>query len=151
MTTVNDVPAGELIEKLAKILVDYEQIKPPEWASFVKTGRNREKAPIRSDWWHVRAAAVLRKIYVKGPIGIERLAAEYGGKCDHGSAPFHAVRGSRSIARELLKQLENSDLIKKERGAGRAITPKGQSIMDNASHEVLKNLAVDNPELTKYL
>lgn len=131
MTTVYDVPAIQLIERLAMKLADFKAVTPPEWASFIKTGVHREKAPLRKDWWQVRTAAMLRKIYIKGPIGIERLAAEYGGKIDRGSAPYHAVRGSRSVAREILKQLEKSNLVKKERGVGRSITPTGRSLLDN--------------------
>ena len=151
MTTAYDVPAILLIERLATKLSTVETIKQPEWAMFVKTGPHREKGPARNDWWTIRAAAVLRKIYMKGPIGVERLSAEYGGRCDHGSAPYHAVRGSRAIARNVVKQLEASKLIKIERGRGRSITSTGQALIDNTSHEVLKELAVNNPELTKYL
>lgn len=151
MTTAYDVPATKLIERLAAKLRSYDSIKPPEWAKFVKTGTHREKAPVRDDWWHIRAAAVLRKVYMKGPIGIERLAAEYGGKSDHGSAPFHAVKGSRKIAREVIRQLESSKLVKKDRGKGRVVTADGQSLVDNTSHELLKELAVENPDLAKYL
>lgn len=151
MTTAYDVPATPLIEKLASKLTSYEAIKPPEWAMFVKTGTHREKAPVRNDWWQFRVAAVLRKVYLTGPIGVERLSAEYGGRCDHGSAPFHAVRGSRKIAREVVKQLEGAKLVKKDRGRGRTVTSDGQSLVDNTSHELLKELAVQNPELTKYL
>ncbi|MDH4123541.1 MAG: 30S ribosomal protein S19e [Thermoplasmata archaeon] len=151
MTTAFDVPAGLLIDRLASKLGDYESIKPPEWALFAKTGTHREKAPVRDDWWHVRAAAMMRKIYVKGSMGIERMSAEYGGRRDRGSAPYHAVRGSRKIAREVMKQLENSKLVKKDRGKGRTLTGEGQSLVDNTSHEILKELSVDNPELTKYL
>lgn len=151
MTTVYDVPAIQLIERLAMKLADFKAVTPPEWASFIKTGVHREKAPLRKDWWQVRTAAMLRKIYIKGPIGIERLAAEYGGKIDRGSAPYHAVRGSRSVAREILKQLEKSNLVKKERGVGRSVTPTGRSLLDNTSHEILKELVIDRPELTKFL
>ncbi|HII79101.1 MAG TPA: 40S ribosomal protein S19, partial [Methanosarcina sp.] len=38
MTTVFDVPAMEMIEKLAGILKENEKIVPPEWAKNVKTG-----------------------------------------------------------------------------------------------------------------
>jgi len=151
MTSAYDVPATPLIERLATKLSSYESIKPPEWAKFVKTGMHREKAPIRSDWWQIRVAAVLRKVYINGPIGVERLSAEYGGKCDYGSAPSHAVRGSRKVAREVVQQLETSKLVKKDRGKGRTVTTDGQSLVDNTSHELLKELAVENPELTKYL
>jgi len=151
MTTAYDVPANLLIERLATKLSGYEAVKQPDWAKFVKTGPHREKAPVRADWWQLRAAAVLRKVYVKGPIGVERLAAEYGGKTDRGSAPYHAVRGSRAIARMMIKQLEASKLVRTERGRGRLISGAGQSLIDNTSHEVLKELSAGNPELAKYL
>jgi small subunit ribosomal protein S19e len=151
MTNAYDVPANLLIERLATKLSGYEAVKQPEWAKFVKTGTHREKAPARADWWQLRAAAVLRKVYVKGPIGVERLAAEYGGKTDRGSAPYHAVRGSRAIARAVIKQLEASKLIRTERGRGRLVSNSGQSLIDNTSHEVLKELSAGNPELAKYL
>jgi len=151
MTTANDVPAMLLIERLASKLSSVEAIKQPDWAKFAKTGPHREKGPARNDWWTIRAAAVLRKVYLNGPIGVERLSAEYGGRCDHGSAPYHAVRGSRAIARAVVKQLEAGKLIKIERGRGRSVTSTGQALIDNTSHEVLKELAVNNPELTKYL
>jgi len=151
MTTIFDVPADRLIERLATKLTGYDGITPPEWASFVKTGTHRERAPVREDWWHVRAAAVLRKVYIKGPIGIERLAAEYGGRSDRGSSPYHAVRGSRALIREMLQQLEKSTLVKKERGIGRSITDTGRSLVDNTSHEILKEMSSEDPRLSKYL
>jgi small subunit ribosomal protein S19e len=151
MTTANDVPANLLIERLASKLSSVEAIKQPDWAKFAKTGSHREKGPARNDWWIIRVAAVLRKVYLNGPIGVERLSAEYGGRCDHGSAPYHAVRGSRAVARAVVKQLEAGKLIKIERGRGRSVTSTGQALIDNTSHEVLKELAVNNPELTKYL
>lgn len=151
MTTAYDVPANLLIERLATKLSSIEAIKQPDWARFVKTGTHREKAPMRDDWWQLRVAAVLRKIYIKGPIGAERISAEYGGKTDRGSAPYHAVRGSRQIARTVIKQLEASKLVRTERGRGRSCTSTGQSLIDNTSHEILKELAIKNPELTKYL
>lgn len=151
MTTAYDVPANLLIERLASKLSSVEAIKQPDWAKFAKTGSHREKGPARNDWWIIRVAAVLRKVYLNGPIGVERLSAEYGGRCDHGSAPYHAVRGSRAVARAVVKQLEAGKLIKIERGRGRSVTSTGQALIDNTSHEVLKELAVNNPELTKYL
>jgi small subunit ribosomal protein S19e len=151
MTTAYDVPANKLIERLATKLTSYDAIKQPDWAKFAKTGTHREKGPSRTDWWTLRVAAVLRKVYMNGPIGVERLAAEYGGRRDHGSAPYHAVRGSRALARAVIRQLEASKLVKTERGRGRSVSNTGQSLVDNTSHEVLKELAASNPELTKYL
>ena len=73
MTNVYDVPTQELITLTAAKLKKEGKIEPPEWSDYVKTGVHREKAPIEEDWWFIRSAAVLRKIYIKGPIGVERM------------------------------------------------------------------------------
>ncbi|QLH75580.1 MAG: 30S ribosomal protein S19e [Methanomassiliicoccales archaeon] len=136
MVTIYDVPSEKVIMKLAGKLKETKGISPPEWADFVKTGRHTEKAPVQPDWWYTRAASVLRKVYIKGPIGTSRLAAEYGGFADRGSKPNKAVKGSRSIARKCLMQLESSGLVAKDKNNGRVVTPKGQALLDSTAKEV---------------
>jgi len=80
MTTAYDVPAEPLIKKLAEKLRDEFKIAPPEWSKWVKTGVHKERQPDNPDWWHIRVAAILRKVYMRGPIGTERLRAMFGGK-----------------------------------------------------------------------
>jgi small subunit ribosomal protein S19e len=151
MTTVYEVPPNMLIDRLTEKLKSEASIKPPEWASFVKTGTHREKAPVEKDWWYKRMAAVLRKIYIHGPIGSSRLAAEYGGKKDMGSAPYRAVKGSRNIIRTCLKQLQTIGLVESKDHKGRVLTPKGHSLLDKMSHEILSELSRTDIELSKYL
>jgi small subunit ribosomal protein S19e len=151
MATAFDVPAEKLIPKLAEELKKVETISPPDWAAFVKTGRHREKSPVSNDWWHVRTAAVLRKIYVEGPVGTTHLAAMFGGKADRGSKPNRAVRGSRSISRMTVQQLEKSQLVQKQKDGGRVVTAKARKLIDGMSTQILKEMAAQNPELTKYL
>src|SRR2546430_12510108 len=78
MTTAYDVPPGLLIERLKDRLQQEGKIKPPEWAPFARTGVHTEKAPTQPDWWYRRVAAVLRKVYLKGPVRTARPAAEIG-------------------------------------------------------------------------
>ncbi len=136
MVTVYDVPSEKLIENVAQKLKDSGAVNPPEWAEFAKTGVHTEKAPIQADWWYTRAASVLRKVYVKGPIGTSKLAAEYGGFVDRGSRPNKAVKGSRSIIRKSLMPREAAGLVSKNKNNGRVVTPKGQALLDNAAKEV---------------
>ncbi len=150
MTTVYDVPAADFISKLAEKLKENDNITPPEWAIYVKTGPHREKQPVEKDWWYTRAAAILRKIYMNSGIGAERLSAEFGGTRDRGSKPNKAVRGSRSIVRKTMKQLEEAGYVQSKKGVGRLVTPAGQSFLDNTSREVLQEIIADNPELGKY-
>ena len=110
MTTIYDVPPQQLIDLTAVKLREFEQIAPPSWTIDVKTGTHAETQPVQEDWWHVRIAAVLRKVYVYGPIGTERLAAEFGGSKDRKVKPNKSVKGSRSVVRKALQQLEAAGL-----------------------------------------
>lgn len=150
MTTAYDVPADKLIASIAEELKKIDSIKPPEWAGLVKTGIHREKAPGEPDWWFRRVAAVLRKVYIYGPIGTEKLAAHFGGRVDKGSSPYHAWTGSRSILRLSMKQLETSGLVTPYKKSGRMISPKGQKMLDNASHVIFLEMAKEDPRLAKY-
>lgn len=150
MTTVYDVPAAQLIDRLAARLKKEKALAPPEWAPYVKTGVHTEKPPVNPDWWYVRLAAILRKVYMKGPIGSQRLTAEFGGPRDRGAKPDRAVRGSGSIARSALKQLEEAGLLAQIKGRGRTVTPKGRSLLDNEAHAVMQALEKEIPALAKY-
>ena len=126
-------------------------MQPPPWAMFVKTGVHKERAPTQTDWWYLRSASVLRKVYLQGHVGIERLSGEYGGKKDRGSAPYHARSGSRSVLREIVHQLEKSGLLQPHKAKGRRVSPEGAKLLDTVSRDVLKALAAERPELAKYL
>jgi len=150
MTTVYDVPADPLIRKAAQKLKEIDAITPPAWAPFVKTGIHTEKPPVEADWWHVRCAAVLRKVYIHGPVGTERLREEFGGFRDRGARPNQARKGSGSIARKCLQQLQAAGLVEPVKAEGRRVTAKGQALLDNTAHEVKLALVETIPGLAKY-
>lgn len=136
MTTAYDVPAEQLIKKLADRLKEEFKISPPEWSRWVKTGVHKERRPDNPNWWHIRTAAVLRKVYMRGPIGVERLLALFGGKRNRLIKPYKSRKGSGSIIRKALHQLEEVELITTVEGKGRAVTAKGQSVVDNTAYEI---------------
>jgi len=150
MTTVYDVPAKEFIDEVAKKLQNDNNISTPEENIFSRTSVSRENPPENSNWWYVRCASILRKIYVKNSIGIEHLRAEYGGRHDRGSKPYKARSGSGSIVRRAVQQLEKAGYVTKIKGKGRVLTSKGRSFLDNTSKEVMKNIAGYSPGLEKY-
>ena len=137
MTTVYDVPADKLIAKAAMELKEKAEITAPEWAPFVKTGTHREMPPEDPEWWYTRAAAVLRRVYVDGPVGVERMRSVYGGKKDRGSKPGKSVKGSGSILRKSLQQLEAAGFVAKQKN-GRVITRAGASFLDGIAYTVSK-------------
>lgn len=125
-----NVPQNELIEKTAEELK--KLIHMPSWGPFVKTGVHKQRPPVNVDWWYVRAAAVLRKIYLLGPIGVSKLRTKYGGKKNRGVKPERTFKGSGNIIRKVLQQLEEAKLIKQTvvgKHKGRVITPKGVSLL----------------------
>jgi len=140
-----------LLPRIANALKTQRAVNPPAWASFVKTGVHKQRAPTQTDWWYLRSASVLRKISLLGITGVERLAAEYGGKRDRGSAPYHARVGSRSVTREIVQQLEKAGLVESQKKRGRRVSSEGRRLLDTLSRETLVELSKSRPELEKYL
>jgi len=151
LPTPHDVPASILIEKLTKHLKDnMDGVVPPKWAPFVKTGSHASRPPQNPEWWFTRCASLLRKIYLKGPIGIEHLRSEYGGRIDRGVKPEHARRSGGSIIRKAIQQLEAVGLVEPLKNGGRVVTGEGRRLLDRLSTEIKKDLEKKLPELKKY-
>ncbi|MGA7075453.1 MAG: 30S ribosomal protein S19e [Halobacteriota archaeon] len=135
MTTLYDVSASKLIELTATKLKGDERFTPPEWAAWVKTGMHKEHPPQNDDWWYVRCAALLRRIAIDGPVGTQRLRSVYGGKTDNTSRPEHFVKGSGSIIRKAMQQLEIAGFVRTT-PKGREISSEGRSFLDNSAYEL---------------
>lgn len=138
MTTVYDVEAGALIKAAAEDLKS--KVKAPTWAPLVKTGVAKERPPEDPNWWYAREASILRKIYVKGPIGISRLRGEYRSKKNKGVMPEASYKASGKVIRLAVQQLEGLGFLKKTKsGDGREITPAGVKYLDNLAHKAKNN------------
>ncbi|WP_321506876.1 30S ribosomal protein S19e [uncultured Methanoregula sp.] len=148
MTTVYDVPADHIIRRTAEELKKRKEIVPPAWAAFAKTGVHKEMPPEDPDWWFTRAAAVLRRVYVDGPLGVERMRSFYGGNKNRGSRPNAFRKGSGSVLRKALQQLEAAGLIIHDK-TGRRISPEGMKFLDNLSQEVKTNPPAPVPKRVK--
>jgi len=149
--TPHDVPAPKLIEKLATYLKEnVDAVTPPAWAAFAKTGTHVEKQPQRPDWWYVRCASVLRKIYVHGPMGIEKLRADYGGNKGFSVKPEHARKASGAIIRKALQQLQAAGYVDTLKTRGRKVTPQGRKLLQELAEEIGRESAKEMPELAKY-
>jgi len=150
MTTAFDVPALPLLQLIAAHLRSEGKVTEPDWAPFARTGVHTEKAPVQRDWWFLRAAAILRKVYILGPIGTSRLSAEFGGARDGGSAPKHPRKGSRNIVRTALQQLEEAGYLGIREKRGRILTPSGRKLVDRFAYDVWVELTKTNPQMMKY-
>ena len=134
MVTIYDTDPAKSIAKISESLKSL--IKAPEWALFVKTGAGKERPPVERDWFYTRAAAVLRTVYIRGPIGVQKLRVKYGSKKNRGHSPEKFYKGSGKILRDILLQLEKAELVKFQKDGvhkGRVITAKGKSLVDKSA------------------
>ena len=148
MVTAQMVPAKILIKEIVEVLKSNEKIfTPPAWANYVKLGVNKQNAPEPGkDWWYVRVASILRKIYLQGPIGVIHLRKAYGGRKNRGSKPERTASGSGAIIRKAIHQLEKAGYISLIAGDGRIVTPVGRSFVDSIAFKIKQEL----PELSSY-
>jgi small subunit ribosomal protein S19e len=150
MATLYDAPADELVDELAEELED--RLDEPDWAQFAKTGTGRELPPEQENFWATRAASLLRKVAIDGPIGVKRLATAYGGTKKGSNrytvAPRQSTSSSRNIVRSALQQLEDEGLVEQQHDRGRVVTAEGRSLLDETASEVIEDL--DRPELERY-
>jgi small subunit ribosomal protein S19e len=131
-------PRLQILE-VAKEMRNIDTIVAPEWAQFVKTGPHKTRPPANPDWWHIRAAAILRAVGTKGPIGVNKLRRKYGGRQRRGHKPAIFTRAGGSVIRKCLQQLEKAELIQQvdiKGHKGRMLSPKGQSMLAQASKRI---------------
>jgi small subunit ribosomal protein S19e len=141
MATVYEIPAGDLIEAAAKDLKENVKLKKPAWAEFVKTGTHVERMPENPDWWFHRAASVLRKVYINGPVGVQSLRVAYGSTKNRGVKPEAFRRAGGKNIRVLLQEYDRLGFTEKvvtKGQCGRRVTPKGQSYLDKIASNLLK-------------
>lgn len=151
MPTVYNLPVDDVLKRTVEYLQEnVSTISPPRWAKYVKTGSHVEKPPQDPDWWYMRCASLLRKLYIKGPIGVARLKKEYGGRNKKCNVGKHRRSGGGKIIRTALLQLEEAGFVTKVEQGGRTLTNKGVSLLDSLSAEIQKKFENSIPELKKY-
>jgi len=134
--SVQDIQPNLLIKRLSGELSKLKELGPPEWSRFSKTGVHKERPPEQFDWWYTRAASLLRRIYLDGPVGIERLRTYYGGRKNRGVAPEHFRKAGGKALRTILQQLEQAELVTKTDRGGRKVTPKGAKMLGSLAEKL---------------
>jgi small subunit ribosomal protein S19e len=128
---VFDGKTNETIDKIAEALKPV--VKIPEWAHFIKTGPGKERLPDDPEWYLKRTAAILRTVYIRGPVGVAKLRVKFGNKKNRGHKPGRFTPAGGKIIRTALQQLEKAQLIefkKIDNHSGRIVTAKGRSLVD---------------------
>ncbi|KAL1557141.1 Small ribosomal subunit protein eS19x [Salvia divinorum] len=123
---VKDVSPHEFVKAYAAHLKRSGKLELPEWTDIVKTGVLKELAPYDPDWYYIRVASMSRKIYLRGGLGVGAFQRIYGGSKRNGSRPRHFGKSSGSVARHILQQLQNMNIVEPDTRGGRKITSSGQ-------------------------
>ena len=150
MVKAYDIPADLFIDKLTEQLKKDSNIQPPSWAQFVKTGSHAERVPQNRDWWYVRCASLLRKVYIHGPVGLSDLKSAYGGRKKLGYSLAHHRDAAGSVIRKALQQLEGAGYVTKINGRGRVLTKEGMKRLDSLGKQIHKELIKISPGLKRY-
>jgi len=139
VVTVRDVDARKLVWAVKEELKQVKDIKPPAWNRYAKSGVSRQRPPEQPDFWYIRGASLMRRIYLDGPVGVEKLRTFYGGRKRRKTKPARFKKSSGSVIRKLLQQLEAAGFVEKaKKTSGRKITPKGRKFLDNIANKVAK-------------
>ena len=130
--SVNPIKFNSSLAEAVKESGDFEK---PEWVDFVKTSAHKSRPNIDSDFWYKRAASILRQIYIRGIVGVERLRTRYGGRKKRGVRPSEFRKSGGKIIRKILQQAEAAGLVEKAKGrkAGRQLTKQGKDFLDEVA------------------
>ena len=122
----------------------------PELALFVKSCVSRERPPIESNFWHIRAASILRRLYIKGVLGVGKLRTRYGSRKDRGGKPDKFFKAGGKIIRIILQQAESAGLVEKvnKMQHGRRLTLKGRDLLDSIEVEEKVGFNFDNVKIS---
>jgi len=139
MNPVYELNSQEYNLKLAEALKKIPEFKEPEWVAFVKSGPAKERPIEDADFWHKRSASILRQIYKKEIVGVNRLRTKYGSKKNRGFKPEKFKKAGGKIIRTILQQADKAgftELAKDVKGVrdkkpGRQLTQKGKEFMES--------------------
>lgn len=106
--TVYDFDQQEYNLKLAEALKQIPEFEAPEWVEFVKSGASKERPINDPDFWHKRAASILKQIYKMKTVGVSRLRTKYGSKKDRGMKPEEFRKAGGKIIRLILQQCDKA-------------------------------------------
>ena len=129
MTSMYDT---DFNEKLAEALKKIPEFEVPEFAGFVKSSPNRERPPFDVDFWYKRVASILRQLYIRKIVGVNRLKTRYGGKKNRGGKPSRFMKAGGKIIRTIFQQAEKAGLVEKATGkkVGRSLTSQGRKLIE---------------------
>jgi len=138
MTSVYEINSQEYNLKLAEALKKIPEFKQPEWSKFVKSSPSKERPIDDLNFWHKRAASILRQIYKRKIVGVNRLKTKYGSKKNRGMKPEEFRKAGGKIIRTILQQSDKAGFTEiakdikdvRSKKPGRQLTIKGKEFLE---------------------
>ncbi|MFH1290344.1 MAG: 40S ribosomal protein S19 [Nanoarchaeota archaeon] len=132
-TDVKTIKPDKYNTVLAEALKSVKEFEKPDWVDFVKTSTHKKRPTSDEDFWYKRSASILRQIYLKGVVGVERLRTRYGGRKNRGQRPPEFRKAGGKLIRVILQKAEEAGLIEKIKGKkpGRKLTDKGKEFLES--------------------
>ena len=137
--TVRDITAPRFIAAYAEVLKNNDKFVVPKWADLVKTGVHKELAPYDPDWYYIRAAAIVRKIYLRQGTGVGALKKRFGGSYRRGARPEKHQDAAGGLIRTILIALDELKITEKSANGGRKISRVGQQALDLVAGQVARS------------
>lgn len=136
--TVYESDQQEYNKKLAEALKKVPEFKKPEWVDYVKSSPSKSRPIDDPNFWHNRSASILKQIYKKKIVGVNRLRTKYGSKKNRGMKPERFRKAGGKIIRTILQQSDKAGFTESFRPlkgsqtkAGRRLTEKGIKFMES--------------------
>ena len=71
MADIRAISPIEYNTKLAEALKEVSELEQPAWVDFVKTSSHKKRPTLDPDFYHKRAASILKQAYLKGIVGVK--------------------------------------------------------------------------------
>lgn len=136
---MRDIAAPRFIAAYAEVLKNNDKFVVPKWADLVKTGVHKELAPYDPDWYYIRAAAIVRKIYLRQGTGVGALKKRFGGSYRRGTRPEKHQDAAGGLIRTILIALDELKITEKSANGGRKISRVGQQALDLVAGQVSRS------------
>eukprot|EP00382_Lankesteria_abbotti_P005491 CAMPEP_0113847630 /NCGR_PEP_ID=MMETSP0372-20130328/1990_1 /TAXON_ID=340204 /ORGANISM="Lankesteria abbotti" /LENGTH=157 /DNA_ID=CAMNT_0000816947 /DNA_START=51 /DNA_END=524 /DNA_ORIENTATION=- /assembly_acc=CAM_ASM_000359 len=131
-----EIPTALFISECAKRLKQSAKFELPKWVDNVKTAASRELAPYDQDWLFIRAASILRKLFLTPDVGVWGMRKKYSKKGRRGTKPSHRALAGGKVIRHCIQQLENMGYVEQHaERTGRRLSQEGVKLLHRVTSE----------------
>ena len=137
ITSFLEVPQGRLVDALTNYLLSEKLVETPAHTVRTKTAAFKENTPEDPNWFVRRSAAILRRLALKGEMGVGKLAKVFGALNKRRISRNKKQHAAKGHIRKALQLLEAARLAEKgEDECKRKITDEGFALLNKLAREL---------------